>query len=110
MSRNSVTENISGRGFIAGVSSLNGFRPHFEDTHVISENLFALFDGHSGIETSQYLKENYEELSLFATKDQINTTEEIITDLCLSMDDRIKKMNLDSGSTGIIVYADYVMV
>ncbi len=107
MSRNSVTENLSGRGFIAGVSSLNGFRPHFEDTHVISESLFALFDGHSGIETSQYLKENYEEFSLFATKEKINTTEEIITDLCLSMDDRIKKMNLDSGSTGIIVYADY---
>ncbi len=109
-SRDCVIATHKQAGFLAGVCSMNGHRADFEDTHVITDDFVAIFDGHLGTETSQYLKENYRKFLLGRTilEGVKKTSQDLITQACLNIDEEIKtKLKTDSGSTGILAYFDY---
>jgi protein phosphatase 2C family protein 2/3 len=53
------------KNFKYGACSIQGWRSHFEDTHICqagnfkgSDSFFAVFDGHGGAECAKFTKDN----------------------------------------------------
>jgi len=86
-----------------------GKRDNMEDTYTIwfhdDLKLYAVFDGHGGEEVSEFLtnilpKKIYQNIDLFLVNYRdTNIIEQLINKIFISIDNEIKNLNLESGST-----------
>lgn len=80
-----------------------GKRPSNEDSHIISDNLFAIFDGHGGAFCSKYLKEIFPDL-ISRLNGSFNKTEinELFDLVQLSLINKYQTRLNNVGSTALI--------
>ena len=114
------TENVYINGLEIGHTSIQGFRPTMEDTHMITKTkldnhtLIAVFDGHAGQHTAYYLSEHIlqalEKEDLWIKYTQLSISDrakssallcEMFVELYIHLDEALLPLELNSGATAI---------